>query len=74
MGKSIKKLSGYSPWAMIGVLTGFLVCAVGLSIYSSKHLSSTGVDNKKHDSASETRQVKNVKSPQLRERKSKRID
>lgn len=73
VGKTIKKLSAYSPWALIGVLTGFLVCAVTLSVFFNDK-SSTKVDNKKQDTLSETKQVKNVKSPQLRERKSKRID
>lgn len=72
IGKSIKKLSSFSPWVLIYALVSFLMTAAGLYVYSSK--ASDIEDTKKTDTASETNQVKNVKSPKLRERKSKRID
>ncbi|KAI7899236.1 thioredoxin-like protein [Cokeromyces recurvatus] len=35
-GKVVKKLSSYSPWTMIGILTGFLICAISLPIILTK--------------------------------------
>lgn len=73
VGKVVKQLSSHSPWTLIGVLTGFLVFAISLPILFGKPREG---DTKKHDTkgekSSETK--KDVIKPQLRERKSKRID
>lgn len=73
----IKKLSNYSPWTMIGVLTGFLICALGLPIYLSKGYSQEA-DKKVEDNSIEhkTESVSTgKKSPNTSvRRKSKRIE
>lgn len=76
-GKVVKQMSTYSPWTLIGILTGFLVFAISLPALLSKKISESQ-DIKKHDTEGEksTTQTtkKDIKSPQLRDRKSKRID
>ncbi|KAG2232746.1 hypothetical protein INT48_001100 [Thamnidium elegans] len=62
VGKMIKKLSGHSPWTLIGVLTGFLVFAISLPVL---------LNNK---TVAETDKKKEVKASPTSKRKSKRID
>lgn len=77
-GKVVKQMSTYSPWTLIGILTGFLVFAISLPALLSKKISEGQEDTKKHDTEGEksTTQTtkKDIKSPHLRDRKSKRID
>jgi hypothetical protein len=76
-GKFVKKMSAYSPWTLIGILTGFLVFAISLPVMlNNKKSSDSDKDTKKHDTEGEnsSQAKKDPKSPQLRERKSKRID
>jgi hypothetical protein len=40
-GVIVKKLSNYSPWTMIGVLTSFLVVAISLPMMLAKQQPST---------------------------------
>ncbi|KAG2215552.1 hypothetical protein INT46_000358, partial [Mucor plumbeus] len=42
-GKMVKKLSAYSPWTLIGVLTGFLIFAISLPVMFSNKGSEEGV-------------------------------
>jgi hypothetical protein len=70
-GKMIKRLSSHSPWTLIGVLTGFLVFAISLPVLFAKP---TQVEVTTTTTTTSVETKKEVKSPQLRERKSKRID
>lgn len=71
-GKIVKQMSSYSPWALIGVLTGFLIFAISLPILlKSKVASDRAVQNPKEiDNPSEQSKT----TPKLQKRKSKRID
>jgi len=82
-GKVVKKLSAYSPWTLIGVLTGFLIFAISLPVM----LSSRGSEEKEaesevlqqqaavsNDTTRKAASTSTAKSPELRSRKSKRID
>lgn len=77
-GKMVKKLSAYSPWTLIGVLTGFLIFAISLPIMFSNKGSEEKVAAVKEATASDdtTKQAALVSkhTPELRSRKSKRID
>lgn len=77
-GKMVKKLSAYSPWTLIGVLTGFLIFAISLPVMFSNKGSEEGVTavKEKKVSDSNTKQAASVSkhTPELRSRKSKRID
>ncbi|KAI8647142.1 thioredoxin-like protein [Parasitella parasitica] len=73
-GKTVKKLSSYSPWTLIGVLTGFLIFAISLPVILSKK------DSKELEEPAEEVPAKaqiasaTKQSPELRSRRSKRID
>ncbi|KAL9546008.1 hypothetical protein MBANPS3_006872 [Mucor bainieri] len=80
-GKVVKKLSAYSPWTLIGVLTGFLIFAISLPVM----LSSRGSEEQESaaaaaaaavsdDTTKQAASTSTAKSPELRSRKSKRID
>ncbi|KAL7311908.1 hypothetical protein PS15m_009618 [Mucor circinelloides] len=77
-GKMVKKLSAYSPWTLIGVLTGFLIFAISLPVM----FSSRGSEEKEAaaqqeavaDDTTKNAVSTSTKSPELRSRKSKRID
>lgn len=73
-GKMVKRLSSHSPWTLIGVMTGALVFAISLPILLGRKSEEDQKKDttKKIDTENETK--KEVKSPQLRERRSKRID
>ncbi|KAI8975434.1 thioredoxin-like protein [Mycotypha africana] len=77
-GKLVKKVSSYSPWTLIGLLTGFLILSFGLLVLSNKKTASPtmAADNTEQQGSKDTedipKQIANRAS--LRERKSKRVD
>ncbi|CAO3651089.1 unnamed protein product [Mucor fragilis] len=79
-GKVVKKLSAYSPWTLIGVLTGFLIFAISLPVMLSNRGSEekeTAVEaeaSKQAAISDSTSTSRSAKLPELRSRKSKRID
>ncbi|KAI8982529.1 thioredoxin-like protein [Pilobolus umbonatus] len=66
VGKTVKKLSGYSPWTMVGVLTGFLIFA-----FSTPYILGRTMHNMP---VSQNTEIKEKATPPLKHRKSKRID
>ncbi|CEP11409.1 hypothetical protein [Parasitella parasitica] len=77
-GKMVKKLSSYSPWTLIGVLTGFLIFAISLPVMLSNRSAERQDETAKEIAAPDdtTAYAPSVskQSPELRSRKSKRID
>jgi hypothetical protein len=71
-GKVVKQLSSYSPWTLIGVLTGFLVFAISLPVLlNNKKVADQAV---LHTKENEKSSEQSKGTPKLQKRKSKRID
>ncbi|CAO3596285.1 unnamed protein product [Absidia cylindrospora] len=75
-GYFVKKLSTVSPWLVVGLLSGLLVCSLGLTTYFARRPSSLDVGQDSSDSTADqsSSTALNKKSPTTQKRRSKRID
>jgi hypothetical protein len=75
-GKIVKQLSSYSPWTLIGVLTGFLIFAISLPVLLNNKKAADQVVQNQNDTTKNEKSIEsNYKTtPTLQKRKSKRID
>ncbi|CAO3613974.1 unnamed protein product [Cunninghamella blakesleeana] len=78
-GYAVKTISSYSPWLVVGLLSGILICSFGLTYHFSRKESSKVPENEETVPVTQaagysTSSSKSKKSPNAKKRLSKRID